>query len=107
MLTNLIDNALKFSPEDRPVEVELSTDGVSASLAVRDHGIGIPSERHQRVFERYHQIQTGQPGSGFGLGLYIAQRIVALHGGRIDVERPADGGTRFVVTLPLGLGEKP
>ena len=68
-------------------------------LSVRDHGIGIPPQDRPSVFDRFYQARGGR-SFGLGLGLYISQQIVALHGGRIGVEAPSDGGTRFVVTLP-------
>jgi signal transduction histidine kinase len=102
VLTNLLDNAIRYSPEDSPIEVRLSSrDGAVAELAVRDHGPGIAPEEQRQVFERfYHAHANGQRG-GMGLGLYISRQIVELHGGTIRVELPADGGSRFVVCLPL------
>jgi len=103
VLINLLDNAVKHSPAGSVVHVNLSqpTDG-TARLEVRDHGPGIPADAHERVFERYFQEQSedGQGPGGLGLGLYVSRQIVALHGGAIAVESPAEGGTSLVVTLP-------
>ena len=103
VLTNLVDNAIKYSPRGGPIEVELSTpDPDTLHLAVRDHGVGIPPESRPRIFDRFYQVDPVlQHSSGMGLGLYISQQIVALHGGRIEVEAPPDGGTRVIVRLPV------
>ena len=100
VLMNLIDNAVKFSPPDSAIEIEVTTTpDHQAQLAVRDHGVGIPPRDRASVFDRFYQARGGR-SFGLGLGLYIGQQIVALHHGRISVEGPPDGGTRFVVTLP-------
>jgi signal transduction histidine kinase len=72
-----------------------------ACLAVRDHGPGIPPERRPRLFERFTHAHADDYVSGLGLGLFISRHVVELHGGQIDAEFPDDGGTRFVVRLPL------
>jgi signal transduction histidine kinase len=76
-------------------------DGV-AELAVRDHGLGIPPERRERLFERFYQAHADGHRSGMGLGLYLCRQIVGQHGGTLRAEFPEDGGTRFVLALPLG-----
>ena len=68
-------------------------------LSVRDHGIGIAPEELTKVFARFYQAHPNR--SGLGLGLYISREIVERHGGTMYAELPADGGTRFVVSLPL------
>jgi signal transduction histidine kinase len=71
---------------------------------VRDHGLGIPPEHRPHIFDRFYQAHAGGPltsMAGMGLGLYISRQIVELHGGTIDAEFPDDGGTRFVVMLPV------
>ena len=100
VLMNLIDNAIKFSPDGGAVEVEVAaTPDNQVQFSVRDHGIGIPPRDRAHVFDRFYQAPAGR-ARGLGLGLYISQQIVALHGGHIAVEGPPDGGTRVVVTLP-------
>jgi signal transduction histidine kinase len=101
---NLLDNAIKFSPDGGRIDVELSAmpDGL-ARLAVRDYGIGIPPDRRANLFSRYYQAHAESHRSGLGMGLYISRRIVEHHGGWIEVEFPPDAGTRFVVYLPSGL----
>ena len=104
VLTNLLDNAIKYSPDGGPIEVVLSQVGPAAvEISVRDHGLGIPPEKRARIFERFYQAHTGGPRSGIGLGLYITRQIVELHDGEIRAEFPADGGTRFILRLPLVL----
>ncbi|HOG48463.1 MAG TPA: ATP-binding protein, partial [Anaerolineae bacterium] len=101
VLYNLLDNAIKYSPQGGPVEVELSTpDAATVRIAVRDHGPGIPPEQRPQLFTRFFKAGVERPAGGLGLGLYIGQRIVALHGGTLSAEFPADGGSRFVVQLP-------
>lgn len=103
VLTNLLDNAVKFSPDETEVEVELTWSNMAeVRMSVRDHGPGIPSEHREGIFSRFYQVQRDKRGGGMGLGLYISNEIVALHGGFITVEFPEDGGTRFVVSLPVG-----
>jgi signal transduction histidine kinase len=103
VLTNLIDNALKFSPDGSAIQIELEETSLGmARLTVTDRGPGIPADERHRIFERFYQAQGGLSGSGMGLGLYVCRQIVEQHGGSIAVETPPDGGTRFVVVLPLG-----
>jgi PAS domain S-box-containing protein len=99
---NLLSNAIKYSPRGGPIDIELLTPRPgSVAIAVRDRGIGIPVEQQGRLFERFYQARSGDRVAGMGLGLYISRQIVTLHGGQIDIESPPDGGTRFIVTLPL------
>lgn len=100
VLSNLIDNALKFGGDTNPTEVEVLGDGNAAVVSVRDRGPGIPPAERQRVFERFHQAHVHRHFGGMGLGLYVSREIIELHGGTIAVEEPAGGGTRFVVRLP-------
>jgi PAS domain S-box-containing protein len=105
VLTNLLDNAVKFSPPGELIHVDLSVTSIGMlRLAVTDRGAGIPPEGLSRIFERFYQAHAGQYASGMGLGLYISRQIVEQHGGSIHAELPAEGGTRFVVILPTGTG---
>jgi signal transduction histidine kinase len=102
VLGNLLDNAVKYSPGGGQIDVELCrSGGERVILAVRDRGIGIPMEKRMAIFERYFQAHAEDHRSGLGLGLYIARQIIELHGGEVAAEFPDDGGTRFVMTLPL------
>jgi signal transduction histidine kinase len=102
VLTNLLDNAIKYSPDGGPVEVVLAqTSDATVELSVRDHGLGIPADKRGQIFERFYQAHQNGGGSGLGLGLYVSRRIVEQHGGEIRAEFPDDGGTRMCVQLPM------
>ncbi|HEY8746246.1 MAG TPA: ATP-binding protein [Chloroflexota bacterium] len=101
VLTNLLDNAIKYSPDGGRIEVTLARSTATAELSVRDFGLGIPPEQRERIFDRFYQAHANGYLSGMGLGLHIAREIVDLHNGTIRAEFPADGGTRLVVTLPV------
>jgi two-component system, OmpR family, sensor histidine kinase CiaH len=95
----LVDNAIRHSPADGRVAVQVRADGGGAALVVEDDGPGIRPEDLPHVFERFYRAQ-GAPGGGTGLGLAIASWIVNRHGGRIEVANRTEGGARFVVYLP-------
>ena len=102
VLCNLLENAVKYSPDGGRIEVTLSQHGpAAAELSVRDGGLGIPPEKRARIFERFYQAHGEGHRSGLGLGLFISRQIVELHGGEIWAEFPDDGGARFRVRLPL------
>jgi signal transduction histidine kinase len=103
VVANLIGNALKYSSEGTPVEIDLSGDGESVTLCVRDDGIGIPAEDMVRIFSRYSRGHNALDSGveGLGLGLYLCKGIVEAHGGRIWAESEGRGlGTKVTVTLP-------
>ncbi len=104
VVANLLDNAIKYSPDGGQIDVELREDqGGSATIAVRDRGLGIPIEDREHIFDRFYQghDRTSLTGiAGMGLGLYISRQIIELHGGTIRAEFPPGGGTRFVVRVP-------
>jgi PAS domain S-box-containing protein len=101
VLVNLLENARKFSPPFTSIEVTVAQPTPEdARISVRDHGSGIPEEHRPHIFERFYEVDPTRASSGLGLGLFISQQIVELHGGEIVAEFPPDGGTRFVVRLP-------
>jgi PAS domain S-box-containing protein len=106
VLTNLLSNALKYSPPGCLVSLTLHVeDGGQAHMIVRDEGAGIPPDLQEHLFERFYrvpgvQVQSGS-GVGLGLGLYISREIVERHHGRIWVESSVGEGASFHVTLPL------
>jgi PAS domain S-box-containing protein len=103
VISNLVSNALKYSPSTSQVEVDVQKDGEQAILSVRDHGEGIPLSEQDRVFERFHRVESGMTRTtgGTGLGLYIAKRLVEAMGGRLWLlSRPGEGST-FSFSLPL------
>jgi two-component system sensor histidine kinase KdpD len=104
VLVNLLENALKYSPSGEPVDVtvEMEAAGAGVRIAVRDRGIGIPPGRRERLFERFHWAHEEDRVAGLGLGLHVAHQIIEAHGGRLEATFPPEGGSCFVVSLPLG-----
>lgn len=105
VFTNLIDNALKYSPNGGPIDIDVRREAVGARdevvrVSITDQGVGIPPEWRGRIFDRFFRAHESKHFGGFGLGLYISQQIVTLHGGKLWAEFPDEGGTRFVLTLP-------
>lgn len=101
VLTNLLDNARKYSPPDTPIHVSVGVAQDTVALAVRDYGIGVPPEDEQRIFDRFHRAgNVDRNIAGFGLGLHIAQEIVRAHGGTLTMESTPGPGTTFTVILP-------
>jgi signal transduction histidine kinase len=96
---NLISNATKFGA-GAPVEVAVSGDERSALLSIRDDGPGIAEEERMRVFERFERANAGRLQTGFGIGLWLVERIVAALGGKIGLASEPGQGARFIVTLP-------
>jgi PAS domain S-box-containing protein len=102
VVTNLVDNAIKFSPNGGVIRIQASAyDDRRIRIAVTDHGVGVPPEHRQRLFERYYRVPD-RYYQGMGLGLYTSRQIVELHGGQISAEFPDDGGMCVVVYLPCG-----
>jgi hypothetical protein len=101
---NLLDNAAKFSPEDAPIEIAVSSPTAqTVTISVTDSGVGIPPEHRQQLFSRFYQAHGEGYKGGMGLGLYISSQIITLHGGEIRPEFPLAGGTRFIITLPVSV----
>ncbi len=103
ILTNLITNAIKFTPEGREIKIHADNHGSELVLAVVDQGIGIPSERLTAVFEPFEQAagSTSRKYGGAGLGLSIVRKLVTLLGGEVRVESEVGRGSTFTVRLPL------
>lgn len=98
-VANLVDNAVRYSPEGSAVAVEVTADETEAAVVVTDHGPGVPSEEQDRVFERFWRGRLDTPGTG--LGLPIARQIAAAHGGSLTVRSPGPDGDGSVFTLRL------
>jgi signal transduction histidine kinase len=99
ILVNLLDNAMKYSPDGGVIEVDIYSQNNEVYVSVTDPGVGIPPERRARIFERFYQAHgTGHLG-GMGLGLYISRQIADLHGGTLTAEFPESGGTRMILRL--------
>jgi signal transduction histidine kinase len=107
VLTNLLDNARKYSPADSKVHIAVSADGDLVRFSVRDEGPGIPEEERAEVFERFRRLTGGSAKPGAGLGLYICRGLVEAHGGSIEVGNAPEGGAEFTFTVPVAtdLGE--
>ncbi len=106
---NLLGNAIKFSPRGGTITIGVEDIGDYLRLSVADTGVGIPSDKLKRVFERFYQVDGSATRrfGGAGLGLAIARRIVESHGGEIWVESEMGHGSRFVFTLPKTLAPTP
>jgi signal transduction histidine kinase len=102
VLTNVVDNAVKYSPKGGPVTIEVGERADKVRITVTDEGLGVPVEHRARIFDRYFQAHAARRLGGMGLGLYISRQIVDLHGGKIEAVFPESGGTRMVITLPTG-----
>jgi PAS domain S-box-containing protein len=101
ILTNLLENASKYSAEGTPIRVEIAAADGGATLSVHDHGPGISPEELPRLFDRYFQTQRARAKrQGLGLGLFITKGLVEAHGGTITVESVAGAGSTFRVWLP-------
>ena len=101
IVSNLLTNALKYSPKGDPVEFELNREENQAILLVRDRGIGIPANDQIHLFEPFHRAQNTGTIHGTGLGLAIVKKAVDLHQGTISVQSQIDIGTTFTINLPL------
>jgi PAS domain S-box-containing protein len=104
VLTNLLNNAAKFTPPDGHISVTLQAEGSDAVIRIKDDGIGIAPEQLHRVFELFSQVsQPASPGNdGLGVGLYLAHELVGLHGGRLEAHSDGPGsGSEFAIYLPL------
>lgn len=100
VITNLVNNAVKYSPNADKVYISLSCNNDKVLFKIQDFGIGISEEKHNLVFERFHQISDVKQFSGLGLGLYISREIIHAEGGEIWLESIAGGGCTFYFTLP-------
>ncbi len=99
--TNIIDNALKYSPDGSPIEVAASCVGNKVRIVVRDHGCGIPKEDLGRIFDKFYRVQSAENVLGTGLGLSISRNIIEAHGGHISAESILSKGATFIVELPI------
>jgi signal transduction histidine kinase len=103
VVVNLVNNAVKYSPEGKAVEVSLSQQDKMALLQVRDQGKGIAKDQQERIFDTFYRTPDAESSSkrGLGLGLAISKEIVERHGGRIWVESTPGKGSTFFVEVPL------
>jgi len=102
MITNLLTNAIKFTPNGGTISMMLDSNGREILLSVRDTGMGIPRDQHTRIFRKFYRVDrenTAIPGTGLGLPIVLS--IVEHHGGRIEVESEEGKGACFRVYLPV------
>ena len=106
VITNLINNAIKYSKNNQPIIIHLEQQADNAKVSVQDFGVGIASSQQKRIFEQFYQVKkaAAKPSSGLGIGLYICQQIIINHQGEIGVESQPGQGSIFWFTLP---GTKP
>jgi two-component system phosphate regulon sensor histidine kinase PhoR len=103
VLTNLVHNAVKFTPPGGVITVATQPAGDEVILSVQDTGVGIPADDLSRIFERFYKADRARSGGGTGLGLAIAKHIVQGHGGRIWAESVEGQGSTFHFTLPVAV----
>ena len=101
ILANLLDNALKYSAADAPVEVWLRVVGADAQVRIADHGVGVPEDERDRLFAPYYRSSRTVDITGTGLGLHISRRLAERHDGRLFLETTGPDGSVFTLTLPL------
>ena len=101
VLSNLIENAARFSPGERGIEIAAARWRDSVQVRVIDHGPGIPREDRERVFDEFYRKDVGEGRGGTGLGLAIAKAVIVAHGGAIRAEGVPGGGTAIVFELPI------
>ena len=99
---NLLDNAIKFTPDDGLIEVAIGEDGNSVAVSVINSGSEIPEENRERIFQKFYQADESHATEGNGIGLAIVQKVVQLHQGKVEVES-GKGRTSFTVILPKDL----
>ena len=103
VLRNILDNSIKFTKRGKKIRVTIEREAKEVIITVADQGVGIPKAKLEQIFDKFMQVKTTQTKykGGVGLGLFIAKRIVELHGGRIIASKNGDGGTTISIHLPL------
>ena len=101
LFLNIIDNAIKYTPEGGKINVSVKTGDNNAIVSVKDTGVGIPTDDIAHIFDRFYRVHSARASYGFGLGLSIVKAIVDAHRGNIEVESVPGQGTTFIVILPL------
>jgi two-component system sensor histidine kinase SenX3 len=108
-IVNLLDNAIKYSEPGQSVEIGATRDGDRVSIAVRDHGVGIPTRDLERIFERFYRVDRARSRDtgGTGLGLAIVHHVAQAHGGDVKVESREGEGSTFTLSLPIYVHNAP
>ena len=104
-VSNIIENAIKYSENDSKIEVTLYQERNRACISVRDEGIGISQSEINRIFERFYRVKKDRSRTtgGSGLGLYITKKIIDMHQGEIDIKSIENIGSIFTIKLPMNL----
>jgi PAS domain S-box-containing protein len=100
-VSNLLANAIKYSPDDEPVDIVISVVGDDVLVSVTDRGPGIAADAHERIFERFERLEETRKQTGTGLGLYITRRLARAMGGEVSVSSVPGAGSTFVLRLPV------
>ena len=108
VFSNLLSNAIKYSPGADTVEVEIRSSAEAITISVRDHGIGIPQDQREKIFERFYRVVDPSTNAiaGLGIGLYLVAEIIKHHGGTITVDSALGQGSTFHVALSLTRHER-
>ena len=102
VLSNLLNNAVKYSPSDTEIKISLRKDGDYLLVGVKDQGKGLSTDEQAKLFQPFERLnQTSTTKPGLGLGLLVCKRLVEAHGGKIWVESEPGKGSTFSFTLPL------
>jgi two-component system, OmpR family, sensor histidine kinase KdpD len=101
VFSNLLENAVKYTPPGTAIEISAATDQGQLLVTVSDHGPGIPAGEEERIFEKFHRVASEGNQGGAGLGLTICRAIVEAHGGRMWADNLPSGGAAFHFALPL------
>lgn len=101
ILINLLSNAIKFSPENSDIYIDVTSNNSSVSFAIKDHGIGIPKEDLQHLFERFFRARSAHNIPGTGLGLHIVGKYLELIGGTINITTEPEKGSTFTIQIPI------
>jgi len=101
-LSNILDNAMKYSPAESPIEIKARQRNKEVHIEITDHGVGIPEEDLVNIFDKFYRIKRPDNVAGTGLGLSISKGIIEAHEGTIKAEKGSDGGTVIRVVLPVG-----
>jgi signal transduction histidine kinase len=99
-VVNLLDNAAKYSGESKFVGIRLLAEDSAVVFEVEDHGIGVPADEHEKIFQQFYRSRTRSGKGGYGLGLYLVKHIMDAHGGRVEVESEVGRGSRFRLVFP-------
>jgi PAS domain S-box-containing protein len=103
VISNLLNNAIKYSPNKKKVDLLLENGGLNVNLTVKDYGIGIEKESQSKIFQNFYRVFDSRRGEypGLGIGLFVAAEIVRLHKGKIDVESQKGKGSTFKFSIPI------